>query len=448
MKLFGMFGGGDPVATLARAEDRLARGNPPRAIELARPLLSDPTHREAAAALIARARAAMLASCLERAAEAEEAGLYGDAADWLTSALDHAADAERGEIEARRDALAGRPDRTAGPGGPGGRAEPGGPDPEEWDEDDEPPELHDEYETLVQTLRPEIAARYRDRPEPFRRALVDLNSGEAAAAAVVLEGLAEESPDDPVYRLERGRCRLFAGDAAGARDDLEAAREGLGDEPLDLAGGLSPLRLWAEALLDAGEPGPILDQLREAAHPDQGDPELTKLFARALLDAGRLDHARLFLAEAASWYPSDLDFAHQLAATLARLGERRPAIDCLETALARACSGGQCSQPAPHPPAMRLLASLYLEEDPRPGDPGLARAGELLSELARARGALAPAELRLLALYHEASGHPEAARRALAQAAKLETAAGAPAGRAAEPAAAPPPDAAAGRPPI
>jgi tetratricopeptide (TPR) repeat protein len=440
MKLFGIFGGGDPAAALARAEDRLARGNPPRAIELARPLLSDPTHREAASALIARARAAMLASCLERAAEAEEAGLYGDAADWLTSALDHAGDAERGEIEARRDALAGRPDRT-GSGEPGA----GEPVPEVWDDDDEPPEPYDEYETLVQTLRPEIAARYGDRPERFRRALVDLNSGDAAAASVVLEGLAEESPDDPVYRLERGRCRLFAGDAAGARADLEAAREGLGDEPLDLAGGLSPLRLWAEALLDAGEPGPILDQLREAAHPDQGDPELSKLFGRALLDAGRLDHARQFLAEAASWYSSDLDFAHLLGATLARLGERRPAIECLETALARACSGGACAKPAPHPPAMRLLASLYLEDDPRPGDPGLERAGELLAELARARGALAPAELRLLALYHEAAGHPEAARRALPQAAKLD-AGGKPAAEPATPS--PAPDAAAGRPPI
>lgn len=51
------------------------------------------------------------------------------------------------------------------------------------------------------------------------------------------------------------------------------------------------------------------DRLAGPAEPAAGHPELSKLYSQALLDAGRPDEAREFLADAAAWFPKDPEVA-------------------------------------------------------------------------------------------------------------------------------------------
>lgn len=436
MAFFGLFGS-DPVKTLDRAEARLARGDGLGARELAEPLLRgpDPAHRERAREILAAARDALYASTRAKADEAEAEGRFADAADWLDSALQHAADEDRPALEARRGSLLDRAaeDRfeVGGGGGGGGGGDQGGDDAAD-DAGFEDPGLDHEatFATLIETLRDDVAGEYGGRPEPFPAAWVALNEGRGEEAQPALDALVEADPADPVYRLERGRARLLLGDAAGAREDLEAAWEHWGDEPLDRAGAVSVPVLWAQALLDLGEPEPILDRLAERADPARGDAELSQLYGRALLGAGRSEEARTFLARAAGWFPTDPTLPFLLAGALDQVDRRRDAIDCLETAIAPSCAGGGCGGPPLHTPSVHLLVELYLKRagEQESGESAaarsaLARAGDLVNLIGLHQGdRFSPADHRLAARWYAQAGHLESARRAEAEADRLEAA--------------------------
>ena len=99
---------GDPRRDLERAEAQLEKGEPERALELARRAQerSDGADQKHAAAFITRACEAVAAKALEKAATAVSSKYYEDAMEWVQTALDHVSDpARRGELEERLKAL-------------------------------------------------------------------------------------------------------------------------------------------------------------------------------------------------------------------------------------------------------------------------------------------------------------------------------------------------------
>ncbi len=407
----------DPQRDLDRADTLLARGEPGKALEFAeRAAAADaPAQRQRAHELAARAREAVVERDLERADRAEASEYWEDAVEWLRSALDHLeGDGRRTELEARVEALLERarqadaeePLDFRGIAGVG-----------EEVKIPEPGELsvEDLFLALLGTLRDDVADLYEERPPEFRQALVDFHDGRLPQALEALDQLLANAPDDPVALIERGRCRLASDEADAARADFEAAWEYWGDEPLDHAGQLSVPGLWADATLETGAPAAVAERLAELAEPSRGRMDLARPYAQALLNAEHFDAARDFLAEAAPRFPTDQDLSYLLAQALGRLGDRDGAVACLESAIAPSCASGSCKKPPLHLPSVRALTALKLESEQ-----GLARAGELLTHLARATGGrLAAEDHLLLARFHELDGQPAAAAEARAEADRL-----------------------------
>ncbi len=410
---------GDPQRDLERAESLLEKGEAGRALELARraEARSQGADRARAARLAERAREGLVSAALERAEVAETSEYFEDAAEWLETALEHATgETERQELEARRAALLARAREGDGADADDDPWETPAPPDEGEPATELDPEIH--YHALISMLDEEVERLYEGRPAPFRRAYVDWNEGRVEAALETLEMLVKAGGEDPVVRFERGRCRLMTGDAEGAVADLEGVWETFGDGQLDLAGEVSVPGLWAEAMLALGKPAPVLERLEPLADPGAGNPALTYRYGLALLAAERFDDARRFLARAASRYPSNPGFSHQLALVLERLGDRSAAIDCLETAIAPSCAGGSCGRPARHLPSIRALAGLYLDEGGNPE-----RVRELMTLVARDLGGrLTSADHALLGRYHEQIGDSAAAARAAAESERLRAA--------------------------
>lgn len=413
MGFFDRWLGGDPRRDLERAEVLLAKGETERALELARRAVKQAVGADAgrAASMVERARDAAVSKALERAATAVSSEYWEDAAEWVGAALEHVEDpARRGELEERlsellakaREADNAAEDELYGPSSA----------PEDDVDTELDPEVH--YHALIGMLSEQVGDLYEDRPAAFRRAYVDLNEGRVDEALAAFEQLAESTPD-PVVQLERGRCRLMSGDADGALEDLEAAWEAFGDDPIDARGELSLPGLWAEARLARGEGEKVLERLAALAEPGAGRPSLSLIYAQALLASGRAGDARSFLATAAARFSSQPMFAYLLAGVLAEAGERSAAIECLEVAIAPSCAGGSCKAPAKHLPSLRALASLYLEQDGSRD-----RVRQLLNLVAQDQGGrLAGEDFALLARFHELEGNPEGAERAAAEAARL-----------------------------
>ncbi|MEM6457143.1 MAG: hypothetical protein AAF772_18790, partial [Acidobacteriota bacterium] len=276
MGLFDLFRS-DPAADLTKAERMLDDGDAVRALERARKVRNKATDdddlRARADALVDRAQTQLRTRALETADERESNELFEEAADWLDIAMSHARDdAEREAFDARRTALLARAEEARERAARLAEASDRG----VGEDDDDLPviDLDAHYDTLVDMLTPEVGARYADRPAAFRTAWLQLNEGEAEPAEPVFEALAAETPDDPVLRLERGRCRMLLGRPADAIDDLAHAWEALGDAPLDRAGTLTAPLLWAEAQLAAGDPASVVTKLADRVDPDRDDAAL------------------------------------------------------------------------------------------------------------------------------------------------------------------------------
>jgi hypothetical protein len=410
MSLLGRIFGKDPEKELEKAAGRLDRGEPFLALEAARRALEhgDPEQRERAEELAERARRALLSSALERSDAAAAEGAVEDAEDWLEAARNHAVgEAEEQQIETRADALEQRARESAaaawrGPSPEGEGGEGGGVD----------AETH--YEALLEMLDEGVADRWAGRPETFRTACFDLAEGRPQQALEALETLREESGDDAVLALERGRCRLLLGEEASARKDFETAWKELGDAPLDRAQTLSVPLLWADAALAAGDAGEVRDRLRGLAVPGQGDAELCHLYAQALVSC-EAGESRSYLGDCLRAFPGDPRFPHQLALLLVADGEREVAVRCLEAATRQSCAGGSCAGPPRFHPSLRLLASLYLQGEESPEE---ARRLLDLIRLDR-RGRLTLADLELEAAYHRAVGNEDTADQVAAVAEQL-----------------------------
>lgn len=254
----------DPRAELARGEALVVSGRAYEAIQAVRraetapAFAADPAQREQAREIERRAREALLASALAEADRMEASEDFDEAGEWVESALEQLEGLARvgrpdrdraGALRRRRKALRDRSRQAARQPLLLRRFEEdgdtGGPD---------PLHLETHFGLLVGRLHEEVADLYLHRPLPFQQAYVDLAAGRLEDALALFDALAAADPKDPVVRLERGRCRLAAGDPAGALEDFEAASTFFGDEPLDEAGELSVPALLAEAARALEEP--------------------------------------------------------------------------------------------------------------------------------------------------------------------------------------------------
>lgn len=408
MGLFDVFKK-DPETLLERARTALERGDATQALRLARQVgEKDPR----AAEVVRRARQALADAACERAEKAEESGYLDDAVEWLRTAAANVDGARREELLGHAEALLQQAEEEAER-----RAEQAAAASQPVAEEDDAEEgfaseLDFAYEALVGTLDEDLADRYDQQPEEFRRAFVGLNEGRAEEARGVLEKLVDEDPDDAVRRFERGRCRLHAGDYQPAREDFEAVWETLGDEPVDLAQTLSVPGLWAEAMLGLEKTGELVERLDGVADPSHGDPTLCAYYAVALVKEEKLEEAERFLVKAVSVFPQNPDFSYQLAALFKRGGRTAEAIDVLETSIMPSCSSGTCGQVPKHLPSFRALARLYLDERRSPK-----RVHELLDHIGLALGGQLGREDHVLtAEYHELIGDAAAARESRAAA--------------------------------
>lgn len=420
MGFLGRLLGGDPQRDLERARAALNKDDLPRALELAQRAVEKgaPEVQAEAGMLVTRARETLIAHAFDKASQAEASGFLEDAEEWLSSALPHAEDGRRSEIEKRlgsvRERLAERErlDEVASLEhelGVGGEVETDG------EEGSYEVGLDDHFQALTGMLRDDVADRYDAQPAPFRQAVVGLSEGRADEAVTVLESLLAPEPDDPVLRLERGRVRLVAGDPSSAVDDFEIAWRTFGDAPLDVAGAFSVPSLWAEASLAAGHAKPVIERLTSLAEPSEGREDLVALYGQALLLDSRLEEAKSYLLEVLPRMPGVRELPLLLAQSLVALGDRRSAVDCLESAIAPSCVSGNCAKPPLHRPSVRALIGLYLENGAAPD-----RVRELLGHLARAQqGQLGKADQALLARFYEQQGDTESAARVRAEAERL-----------------------------
>lgn len=413
--------GADPAGDLDRAEDFLARGHAVRALEIAQKVQKKkhPAVAVRADELVARCQDQVVANAVERSQAAEQAGDLEDAADWLRAALERVRDAtQRSDLEARLRGVLERLEAEEVE-----RPEPLSVESDEPDPAHHAWDLESHYFSLIDTLVPEMAERYEDRPVELQQAVVDLNEGRSEEALAALDALvAISGDDDPVPRFERGRSRLATGDSQGAREDFEAVWPVLGDDHLDLGGSLSVPTLWAEAALAVGDPHAVADRLGPRVNPlaHDDDPREIELLGEAYLALERYDDARKLLAPAAANFPRYGAFLHLLGQSLVHLGEPKLAIHALETAIVPACASGRCTGPALHAPALRLLASLHLDQEPHKKQE---RVEELLAYSAQAQGGRwMKDDFELLARLHDVRGQEAAAQAARDKARQLERA--------------------------
>lgn len=271
--------------------------------------------------------------------------------------------------------------------------------------------------------------------ELLREGTERLQTGDAAAAVVVLERAVEAAPDSPEGHALLGRAlalddRYLAAEealrqaVALGRQDLatwfylgstlwENGRLGDAEEAFRTAlerGGRAPLLVHqlGRLLLWQGRGAEAVTLLREAAETNPGAPDVLLDLARALESAGDLQAAREAYGRVVELAPEDSHARYGLAAVLGRLDENEAA--ARERAVYR---------------------RLYEEEQERVRQEGLTEArvarGQELVRTGRAREAIAhlralpvtAASLAVLAEAYQAAGDTTAALHTLERAVAL-----------------------------
>jgi predicted Zn-dependent protease len=407
----------DPGRELDRAEGLLDDGRPYPALQIVQRVRDQGAFAERVAALERRCHEALGEAALAEADFMETEGDFAEAAEWVRSAIRQLGEKHERvpELRSRLKTLRKRAEEAKRSAAMSSllwyreQAPPTGPDP-----------LTTEmrFGALVGTLRDEVADLYLSRPLAFQQAHVDLNEGRLDAARAAYDQMIVAEPDDAILRLERGRCRLIAGDPIGAREDLEAAWPALGDEPLDQEEWLSVPLLWAEACMAMDDPEAVIQGLTDLAGFAEGtepvNAETARIFGRALLAADRAEDAVEYLRGAVEIFGVQAAVTRVLADALVRTGEPDRAIELLEGKIGPSCSTGSCSAPPLDPQATATLVRLYLDRTPE-GETPPDRVGGLLAHSARQRGGSTLDELELLARYQRMCGLDEEAERTEAE---------------------------------
>ena len=400
---------GDHSGDPARIEKLIEDGNTDRAIELARRLskADGGRFRDRAEALLVRALEAAVERRRERARLMCGQGHDQDAMEYLEAALEDVQHASadfqqrvRPELESTLSELRQRLSDAAVVAHRqeiGGRA--AAPSSDEADQ----AAVDVGYEVLVDMMRDDIAALYREQPPEFERAVLALSEGEAERSLTLLEPLG----DAPIVELQRGRAHLLEGNFEQARQSFERIWRELGEEALDLQGTLSVPDLWSEAALAQGEHEAIVGRVSELARPQAGRPLIVAAFADALIALERRQAAEEHLRAATRAFPGDPGFSYRLAGVLLEGGETSAAIEVLEQSVKLSTRPGSCGPAGPrlHPPSLELLAELMLDAADCDSD----RIAELLDIAATARGGVTAKLARLGAAVARRNGDEETA---------------------------------------
>ena len=305
----------DPRQILQKAEAWLAEGKGVRALHAAEDLArrAEGRARDEAEDLVRRAHRAIMNRALEEAKVSKEIGEWEEAADWLGTALEHCQEeGQKSEIEGLKEALLTRARqaeaealRMEATGDEGAMAD---------------GEIA--YEMLMGVFTPEMAELYNGRPAALREAVVAFHNGSPEEALGILEELLQESPEDPVYRLEAGQCRLVLGQAEAALRDFEAVGDALGEECLDVSERVSVPILLASAMLDVGRAGDLLERFEGKIDVEEDPQALGVLWARALAETGRREEAVKNYVILGNRFPGDPELALEASPSLARGGAR------------------------------------------------------------------------------------------------------------------------------
>jgi len=407
----------DPARELDRAERMLDDGRPYPALQIVQRVREQGLFPERVAELDRRCHDALGEAALAEADFMETEGDFGEAAEWVRSAIRQLGEEHERvpELRSRLKTLSKHAEEAKRTRSfesllwYGEETAPAGPDP-----------LATEmrFGSLVGTFRDEVADLYLSRSLAFQQAHVDLNEGRLNEARAAYDRLVVADPDDPILRLERGRCRLMAGDPVGAREDLEAAWPALGDEPLDHQEKLSVPILWAEACLEMDDAEAVIQGLTDLAgfadSTEPANPDTAAIFGRALLEAGRAADAVDYLGGVVEGFGLQTEATWMFADALVQNGELDRAIEVLERKIEPSCATGQCSKPPLDSVAAATLARLYLDRTPE-GELPPERVGDLLNMIAHAQGRLTPDGLKQLARLQRMSGLDEEAEKTEAE---------------------------------
>ena len=398
MNAFARLFSSDPSAVYERAQAAIVRGDAHKARSLADKLRERGELLDRLDDLEDQLKALEARRIEERARKAWDAGRLGTAAEDLAEARDMLPpgperDRVAADLERLRDELRGL----------GGGGAPAGPQPDIV------------FQSLLATLRPDVAQDFAGRPAAFRNAWLALNDGKVKEARAAFEAQAEAQPDDGPLRLLRAQVRLMTGDLEGAERDLEWVWEHYGDEPLDQAGQVAAPMMWSEIMLARGEHEAIVDNLKDEAQPGDGHPALSLRYGLGLVGLERFDEAVTFFGACVKAYPREIEFRRMVGLSLARRGDTTQAIDVLEEAIAPSCEQGRCGTPALHPETLSDLASLYIKEG-KDRD----RARRILGLLAQSRGGKPHwSDLLIQAEFMKWTGDPEGAAAAIDRAREL-----------------------------
>ena len=398
----------DPAKDLGKAEELLNNGDAQEALSLAERILKkgNQAFHQRATKLADEARQKLIDSDLKNANRMEAEGSFAEAADWVKLALEHVYQPQQREhLEQRIDDLLAQQENPTSPVA-ALHTQP---------HDEMAMDLDTHFHTLIGMLEPNVTERYETQPQEFRIAYLALNSGKAPEATQILQQLLQANPEDPVILFELGRASLLDGDAQQALLCFEKAWPTFGWEFLDSAKTLSIPALWADCMLCLNDPTPILHKFESQRDFVRENPDLSHRYALALEGSERYQDAFDFLLHASKKFERNSNFPYHLAMVLRKMEQPERAAVCLETAIAPSCQSGTCSAPPLHPPSLRLLILLYLEQAHNQ-----ARVKELFTHLARAlHGQFSAEDYQLLRRYHEQTGDLAAAAEATANAERL-----------------------------
>lgn len=235
----------------------------------------------------------------------------------------------------------------------------GGPswlDPETPDVPEDAEELAQRLALLIEQYPEALRKTVPALGEPFARAVLALDEGQAEVALPILT----ELPDDqPLVWWERARTAHHFGDLKATAQALRSFAQYAGGHH---AIGANHTGVYlAQVLAEAGDVQGGLRVLRDvrATRPDVGG----FLFAQLLYASGALPESEAVLSALIRSHPGEPALYTMLARVRVAGQHRVEAMRALEACLeVTCCTPGKCGSKAPDLETHRMLATLYLED--------------------------------------------------------------------------------------
>jgi len=348
-----------PESKIARATEWLEQGE----FNEARWILADLDHPDAES-LLAQALSGLVELNLEEARARYSSGDRPGGEEHLNMAKEFGATSDQLRQARRR----GREAMPAPPPKPKPvEEEPMGDDPL-WSLPPTDPRLR--YAVTVETYPEALRERLVNLGPEFATAVLRIDDGDPGGAIEALTPFIER---DPVARYERARAALAAEKRPAAVSDLLSFGEQVGHQQI---GQTHTAILLAQVLVSLGRGTEALERIdMELEHTETIGLRIMR--AHLLFVVGRLEEADELASTLLREASRDMGLVRLLAQIRIRLDQRVSAMGILEDGLNRCCSApGKCGSQPLDVAAVRILASLYLEDRIEPK-----RTAELLRDL-------------------------------------------------------------------